>query len=136
MPIGLDTNILVYAIDNRAGKKHDIAVELIEHILKHPQRYMISSQVLAETLYVTKRKHPPATPLAQTLIYTLAKRLHIVHYTHLEVLQAAQSPTRYFWDRLLAYTYLNNGANTIITEDEKPYKGILKIENPFKGTEI
>jgi len=136
MLTGLDTNILIYAIDNKAGGKHEKAVEVIEQALKHPAEYIISSQVLAETIYVVKRKYPAATPLAQTLAYTFTRILRVVHYTHLEVLQASQSPPRYFWDRLLAYTYLNNGADTIITEDERPYKGILKTINPFKQPQI
>ncbi|BAA80588.1 hypothetical protein APE_1588 [Aeropyrum pernix K1] len=132
MPAGLDTNILIYAMDNKAGEKHEKAVEVIEQALKHPTEYIVSSQVLAETIYAVKRKYPAATPLAQTLAYTLTRTLRVVHYTHLEVLQASQSPPRYFWDRLLAYTYLNNGADRIITEDEKPYRGILKTIDPFR----
>ena len=50
------------------------------------------------------------------------------------MVRASGSPRRYFWDRLLAYTYLNNGAEAIITEDEEPYKQILRVENPFKKT--
>ncbi len=124
MLTGIDTNILIYAIDNKAGEKHEKAVEVIEQVLKHPREYIISSQVLAETIYVVKRKYPAATPLAQTLAYTLTRILRVVHYTHLEVLQASQSPLRYLWDRLLAYTYLNNGFGIHLSEDEKPYKGV------------
>ena len=132
MPKGLDTNILVYAIDNKAGWKHGKAVEIVEEILRNPKEYIISSQVLAETLYVVKKKYPPATPLALILVYTLARKLRVVHYTHVEVLQASTSPKRYYWDRILAHTYANNGADTIITEDQKPYKPIIKTQNPFQ----
>ncbi len=133
---GVDTNVLVYALDNRAGWKHERAVEIVERILKNPEGYLVAGQVLAETLYVVKRKNPSATPLAQLLILSLSKRIPIVSYTHAEVLQASASPKRYYWDRLLAYTYLNNGAEVIVTEDERPYKGILKVENPFKEPTI
>ena len=132
MLAGLDTNVLVYVLDSGAGWKHEKAVAIIEHVVKQPKSYIVSSQVLAETLYVVKRKYPPALPLAQALVYMITRRVPTVYYTNLEVLQASQSPPRYFWDRLLAYTYLNNGADTIITEDEKPYKGLINVENPFK----
>ena len=66
----------------------------------------------------------------------LSRSLEVVSYTHTEVLQAAGSPARYFWDRLLAYTYRNNGVEAILSEDEKPYKDIIKVENPFKKTQI
>ena len=97
---------------------------------------MISSQVLAETLYVMKRKTPELLQETVRLIHLLAQTIKVVSYTHTEVLQASTSPKRYFWDRLLAYTYLNNGVEVIITEDEKPYKDILKVENPFKEPTI
>ena len=129
---GVDTNVLIYALDSGAGWKHERAVEVVEKILKSPENYRISAQVLAETLYVAKRKNPSATPLAQLLILSLSKRVPIVYYTHAEVLQASGSPKRYFWDRLLAYTYLNNGVEVIVTEDGRPYRGVLRVENPFK----
>jgi len=42
MLIGIDTNILIYAIDSRAGPKHEKAVQLIEQILKNPRYHVIS----------------------------------------------------------------------------------------------
>ena len=80
------------------------------------------------------RKAPEVLEETIRLIQLLTRTLRVVHYTHLEVLQASSSPPRHFWDRLLAYTYLNNGAEEIVTEDEKPYKGVLRTLNPFKGS--
>ncbi len=132
---GLDTNILVYALDSEAGEKHDIAVEIVEHMLRNPKDYIVAAQVLAETLYVVKRKRA-GEHLATRLILTIAQRVPIISYTSVEVLQSLNSPARHFWDRLLAYTYRNNGVEAILSEDEKPYKDIIKVENPFKKTQI
>jgi len=75
MPAGLDTNILIYAIDNKAGWKHNKAVEVIENVLKHPKDHVISSQIIAEALfYVVKRRYPAATPLIQALTYALTRK--------------------------------------------------------------
>ena len=45
---GLDTNILVYALYSEAGKKHDIAVGIVEDMLRNPEDYTVAAQVLAQ----------------------------------------------------------------------------------------
>ena len=52
MPVGLDTNVLVYSPDSEAGWKHERAVGVIEEALKSPGGYIVSSQVLAKTIYI------------------------------------------------------------------------------------
>jgi len=131
MRIGLDTNVLVYAIDTEAREKHRSAVRIVRDVFSSPEKYLVSSQVLAELLYVAKRKRQ-AVPLATKLVVALIQSVRVISYGPLEVVQALTTPRRYFWDRLLAYTYLNHGAAAVITEDEKPYKGITDTINPFK----
>ena len=94
---GLDTNILVYALDSEAGGKHDIAIEIVEHMLRNPEEYVVATQVLAETLYVVKRKRI-GEHLATRLILAIAQRVPIISYTSVEVLQSLNSPVRHFWD--------------------------------------
>ena len=132
---GLDTNILIYALDSEAGEKHNIAVGIVEDMLKNPEDYTVAAQVLAETLYVVKRKRV-GEHLATRLVLAIVQRVPIVSYTSVEVLQSLNSPARHFWDRLLAYTYRNNGVEVIVSEDEKPYKEIIRVENPFKKAQI
>ena len=120
---GLDTSVLVYALAGQDEHKSSRAADILRSVIEEPENYMISSQVLVETLYVVKRKAPELLEEAVRLVQLLAQTIKVVYYTHAEVLQASASPKRYFWDGLLAYTYLNNGAEAIISEDEKPYKG-------------
>ena len=63
------------------------------------------------------------------LVELLSRTLKVVNYTPSEILQASNAPPRYYWDRILAYTYRSNGVEEIMTEDEKPYRGILKVTN-------
>ena len=129
---GLDTIILVYALAGQDEAKSIRAGEVLKSVIEDPENYLVSSQVLAKTIYVVKRKAPELLEEAVRLVQLLSVTVRAVGYGFVEVLQASGSPARYFWDRLLAYTYANNGAEAIITEDEKPYKGIIKTINPFK----
>ena len=132
---GLDTNILVYALAGEEEKRRT-AEEILRDVIEDPGSYRIAAQVLAEMVYIISRKAPEVLDEAVSLARLLSRRLEIVSYTYTEVLQAAGSPARYFWDRLLAYTYRNNGVEVIGSEDEKPYKEIIRVENPFKKAQI
>ena len=68
---------------------------------------------------------------AVRLVELLSRTLKVANYAPSEILQASSTPLRYYWDRLLAYTYRNNGVEEIVTEDEKPCRGILRVTNPF-----
>ena len=128
---GLDTNILVYALAGEEEKRRT-AEEILREVIENPGSYRVSAQVLAELIYVISRKAPEVLEEAVSMAKLLSRSLEVVSYTHVQVLQTAGSPVRYFWDRLLAYTYKNNGVEVIVSEDEKPYKDIIRVENPFK----
>ncbi|MEB3861613.1 MAG: PIN domain-containing protein [Desulfurococcales archaeon] len=132
---GLDTNILVYALAGEEEKRRT-AEEILRDVIEDPGSYRIAAQVLAEMVYVISRKAPEVLEEAISMANLLSRVLEVLSYTHTEVLQAAGSPARYFWDRLLAYTYRNNGVDVILSEDEKPYKEIIRVENPFKKAQI
>ena len=133
MPIGLDTNLIVYAITFQDEEKQRIAEEILREALEEPQKYAASVQVLAETVSVISRKAPALLPEALRLVKLISKILSILYYTPTEIEQASNGPPREFWDRLLAYTYKNNGVEEIITEDEKPYEGLINTVNPFRA---
>ena len=92
---GLDTNVLVYALDSEAGRKHDIAVKIVEHMLHNPNEYAVSAQVLAEMIYVVKRKRV-GEDLATRLTIAVIDRVPLLTYTGTEIIQALQAPRRYF----------------------------------------
>ena len=88
----MDTNILVYMIDNTDREKHEKALALLEDILRNPYRYAVTAQVVAEFLYVVKRKLPEAMRDALLPAERLqAKGLILGSYTIREVLRAVSS---------------------------------------------
>ena len=120
---GLDTNILVYMIDSTDEEKHEKALALLEDILRNPSGYAVTAQVVAEFLYVVKRRLPEALGDALFLIERLrAKGLVLGSYTVEEVLRAARQPSGRFWDALIAYTYLSHGVKVILTENVEDFK--------------
>lgn len=60
--ITIDSNILIYAVDNTQGRKHDIAIEIVERAMTTD--LVITAQVIGEYLAVVHRKMPPLLPTA------------------------------------------------------------------------
>ena len=130
---GLDTSVLVYMIDSSDLEKHEKALTLLEDMLRNPGGYALTAQVVAELLYVVKRKLPDALGDALFLAERLrAKGLILGSYTIEEVLRAARHPPGRFWDALIAYTYLSHGVKLILTENVGDFKGLIKAVNPFE----
>ena len=65
---GLDTNIIVYALDNSDRERHRKAVQIVEDLFENPANYAVAVQILAESVYVVKRKYPPAIETLLRLI--------------------------------------------------------------------
>lgn len=61
MRLALDTNVLVYAIDLAGGRRHDIALDLVERALDAD--CVLTLQSLSELfrILVTRMKFPPET---------------------------------------------------------------------------
>jgi len=96
--------------------------------------YLISLQVIGEYYYTVLRIAPSLRDEANQLIEIPADPQHLIHYdlqTLNEALRLTTSP-RNFWDTLLALTYLKARAETIATENEKDFRGMIRTVNPFK----
>jgi len=134
----VDTNILVYAYDMNAGKKHSLAKELVkERWIK--QDGFLSVQNLAEFYYVSTRKLPKKLDAGQAkqVIMDFAQGFSIIKYDENTVINAIGNQISYnisFWDSLIVSTMEENSISTIITENEKDFRKIkwLKVINPFK----
>ncbi len=130
---GLDTNIIVYALDNSDGEKHRKAVRIVEDLFENPSNYAVAVQILSESVYVVKHKYPPAIETLLRLIDLISsvQGIKIVRYGVEDVINASRHKN--FWDALLAYTYLRAGVGTIVTENTRDYRDLpVRVENPFK----
>lgn len=132
----LDTNILVYACDNSAGKKHAISRKIVEDCWANGNG-CLSLQVLQE-FYVTVT-HKITSPMdyrtARQIVADLATwRLHSPEAS--DLLQAIDFQHNYqlsFWDAMVVQSAARLGCKQIFSEDlshGQNYGGV-KVINPF-----
>jgi predicted nucleic acid-binding protein len=136
----VDTNILIYAHDRDAGKKHTLANSLIRKIWQ-TENGVISTQVIQEFYINVTRKIP--NPLPRTKVRAL-----LANYFTWQVevngpgtiLLASEIEERYalsFWDSLIVAAASQANVEKILTEDLQSgqvIEGIL-IENLFLNGE-
>ena len=116
----IDTNILVYAYDRSAGRKHTAAARLVEQCWGD-ENGCLSIQVLQEFYVTVTRKI--ATPLdyqtACQIVSDLAHwRIHIPEAN--DVLQAIDLQQTYrlsFWDAMVLQSATRLGCTQLLSED-------------------
>lgn len=133
----LDTNILVYAHDRSAGRKHELARELVQK-LWDTGAGCLSIQVLQEFYVTVTRKVPQPVPVdvVTRVISDLAFwRIHAPDAK--DVLGAIDLQQRYrlsFWDAMVVWSAAELGCGVIWSEDLNPgqvYDGV-RLQNPFE----
>lgn len=132
----VDTNVLIYALDEDQGQRHLAAATLIAALWESKDG-ALSTQVLQE-LYVNltrKLRKPMARPRARAIIerYT-TWTVHQVTTT--DIVSASELEQRHalsFWDALIVVAAQQTGASLILTEDMQHGRqlGDLRVENPF-----
>lgn len=132
----LDTNVLVYAVDDSAPEKREIA----EHLLgTAPSSLVISTQVLNEFFWAVTRRlaMPILEEEAEDLVRELAS-LRVVGADARFVTSAIALGRRYqlaIWDALIVRAAQVAGCTRLLSEDMHGggrYGGVT-IENPFRG---
>ena len=132
----VDTNILVYAYDTDAGKKHGIALNIMKD-LWHSGLGTISTQILQE-FFVTLTKKI-AAPLDISVVRETIRRLAKWDVLLIDVdaiISATELQETYkysFWDSLIIASAMAGGAKTILSEDLADGQTIqgVTIKNPF-----
>jgi len=136
----LDTNILVYAYDNSAGQKHNLAVQLMESCWEN-KNGCISIQVLQEFFVTVTRKI--ATPLdyqtARQIVTDLTHwRLHAPAANDLlQAMDLQQSYQLAFWDALVVQSAVCIGCKQLLSDDlnHGQVYGNVQVINPFRQEE-
>lgn len=132
----VDTNVLVYAHDRSAGRKHEQARALLE-ALWEGQNGRLSIQVLQEFyVTVTRKVANPMTPAgaAQIIRYLGAWQPHTPQLD--DILAAIQMQTRYqisFWDALIIQSANRLHCALVWSEDLNAgqlFSGV-RVQNPF-----
>ncbi len=132
----VDTNVLIYAYDISAGKKHDKAMEIVADLWELGLG-IISLQVLEEFFVnVTKKVSKPLAISAAKEIVRDLLTWDIVLLGGDSVLEAIEIHGRFqlsFWDSMIIHAALKGGAHVLLSEvmeDGRIIDG-LKITNPF-----
>lgn len=137
MKVLIDTNILLYAIDNSDQFKHQKARDIIRAAFESGA--VISVQNIGEAFHKAKIKfNDDQKEAVKTLLSAILKSIawKKISYNEKIVWNAIENnlKNKDFWDLILYYTMLDYGVTKIITENEKDFEDLEGIEviNPFK----
>src|SRR3954453_3143994 len=132
----VDSNVLVYSDDRRAGPKRDRARELIEDAMITGTG-VLSLQVLQEYFAVSTKKLGLSADSARQKIEILSQ-LDIVILGVPDLLAAIDLHRLHqlsIWDALVIRAALNAGCRILYSEDLQDGRRIdgLEVVNPFKA---
>ena len=133
----VDTNILVYAHDRDAGRRHEIARKVVSELWES-RLGLLSTQVLQEFYLTLTRKIP--LPLDRPTTRRILRNYfswEVVINDPSVILQASEIEETYqisFWDALIISAAFSKNAATILTEDLNHGQVIegIEINNPFR----
>ncbi len=133
----VDTNVLIYAHDVDAGRKHQIAQALLR-TLWADRTGVLSTQVLQEFyVNVTRKIRKPLTkPEARSVVdtYALWCTDGISASDIAAAFQIEDQARLGFWDALIVAVAARSGATRLVSEDLNAGQSIagVAIQNPFK----
>jgi predicted nucleic acid-binding protein len=132
----VDSNVLVYAHDADAGRKHLVAKSLLQELWRD-RRGVLSHQVLQEFYVNVTRKIPKPLPARSARDVVAAYGEWVSSPVDVtQILRASEIEERHrlsFWDALIVSAALHAGAARIVSEDFQPgrrYEGV-RVDNPF-----
>lgn len=132
----IDTNIIIYAYDVTAGKKHETAREMITELWDSGLG-VISTQVLQEFFVNVVQKIPKPIDLQQAKeIVRDFLKWQVVVNTGESIVDAIDICIRFgysFWDSMIIEAAIKGGATILISEDLQDGQVIsgVAIRNPF-----
>jgi predicted nucleic acid-binding protein len=134
----VDTNVLVYAHDEKAGSKQKVAKGIILG-LRQTRLGAVSMQVLQEFYNTVTRKLASPLPKDEARAIVEDFAYWCVETTPAEIKQAflIEDAARIgFWDAMIVAAALKAGASQILSEDLNPDQTIagVQIVNPFAAS--
>ncbi len=138
--VGLDSNIIIYALDDRTPEKQQIAKNCIIRSLRSA-RLVLSPQAITEAYQVFTRKirHPLPT-LALSYLSTLLEVVTApIDVRTIRTAWQIEAIARIqWWDAMMIAHAVNNGCKYLLTEDLQDgfQCGDLMLCNPFRPDRI
>ncbi len=131
----VDTNVLLYGIDDRDKRKQGLAVDLLTK-LDRTNSGVLSTQVLLEFAYDLTRKYKVsrATAGLMTAAYAQWKVVESDVPLVMQALARSAESAVSVWDAMVIEAALRSGAQTLYTEDLNHGQqfGTLTVVNPFQ----
>jgi len=132
----LDTNVLVYAIDEAEPNKRDTARSLLG--TAPSQEFVLSPQILGEFYVVVTRKL--AQPVPQALAAAVVDQLCLLPIVPIDevlvkaAIQTSHSSQLSYWDALVVAAAAAAGCDRLLSEDlnDGQLIGSVRVENPFR----
>ena len=135
----VDTNILIYAHDIDAGRKHTVAAERVRGLWMSRDG-VVSLQVLQELYVNVTRKIPKplSRKVARDLVGSYAAWT-VQRLDAADIVDASEIEERHklsFWDALIVAAARKAMATTLLSEDLSHGQRIegVHVENPFRKT--
>lgn len=132
----VDTNILIYAHDRSAGKKHERANQLLRELWES-RRGCLSVQVLQEFyVNITQKVPEPLAPEAAAQLIADLSTWQVHLPSTKDVLEAIAIQGRHqlsFWDAMIVASAIALGCEILWSEDLNPgqsYSTVV-VRNPF-----
>lgn len=132
----VDTNVLIYAHDVDAGRKHDVARTVLRELWAG-RAGCLSTQVLQEFYVNVTRKirRPMPRATARSVVTTYAAWCvdGITPADMAAAFQIEDAARIGFWDALILAVAARSGARRVLSEDLNAGQSIagVAIENPF-----
>ena len=133
----LDTNILIYALDQSAPEKQRIAGQLIRDALGTGMG-LISTQVVQEFLHASRRKFKQPMTLAERQHHLRVILRPLCQYfpaisSYEQALLVSEETGYTFYDALIVTAAIESGCNTLLTEDLQHGRVVqnVRVVNPF-----
>lgn len=134
----LDTNVLVYAVDETEPDKRDTARRLLSST--GYGEFVLSSQILGEFYTVVTRRL--AEPVPEATAAAIVDQLSLNPVVPLDpalvkaAIQTSRSSQLSYWDGLIVASAAASGCERLLTEDlnDGQLIGSVRVENPFRGS--
>ena len=130
----IDTNVLVYAHDGGAGRKHDRSVDLLKRLFEDSNG-ALSVQVLSEFYSAATKKLSMKSEEVEEAIGDLSS-WSIHRPGHADILRAIRLLRRYkipWWDALVINSAIELGCSVLWSEDlnDGQRYGTVMVQSPF-----
>lgn len=132
--IFIDTNILIYSIDNSDGFKNLTAKSIVNELSN--RKGVISTQVLQEFYNIITKKMKCPKENAKELLKTLSECFDVHKNSVSDILRAVDISIKTqfsFWDSLIISAAFSSGCGTLYSEDLNDGQNVdgVLIKNPL-----